>query len=362
MGIDLNLIINRREELKKSLEERYKEKEREICANYGIDISKITLPEENPVPGAKTTIKSVVISKVPYLLAQRVDVPEMVTRTLYDNIIYAIQNDSHLFIPWWGSKGVGKSTGLLWYLKAYYKTWDKALYYFVHTLSEFNNKIEKEKYIPFLGWDDMVVHFGKWTSYTKTSTKEFAELFDAIRTEVGVLMPTMVDLGGISPAFRNAYMGEVFMPRRGLAFVEMYVKKVDAFKLGETFGKKYLTEVIFIRKPLPEDVKKRMSIKRHGMLQMKRSNLRLALTQEAIKQIEKFTPKEKEIGTRILKIGCLKTIYIEDMPEEDQNVVYALAGCGMMYEDQIGTFRTSDVGRTYLELIETEEMLKEENK
>ena len=139
----------------------------------------------------------------------------------------AIQNDDWMFIVCWGQNRKGKSSLAMQLAYEVYKDWDKVLDSIIFTVTDLFHKKKEGKperwrgntgfneRIPFLMWDDMAVHLNKAATQHDLTVDYFKGYFQAIATDLAVLIGTMLIPTGITLQLHEVYTHEIYVPSRG---------------------------------------------------------------------------------------------------------------------------------------------------
>jgi len=155
---------------------------------------------------------------------------------LFKIIRQAIINDDYLWIVVHGPPRSSKSTLMLWILwYIYNKDWNKVYQAITFKLEELMNNIIKgipirvptknklHKRVPIIGYDDFSVHSNKADTQHSSAWDIFKGGFDALGTEIGVLLATMVNAESPTSQLQNKYNIEVIVPRKGVYKVDRVV-------------------------------------------------------------------------------------------------------------------------------------------
>ena len=146
---------------------------------------------------------------------------------LINTVWEAILEDGWVWLVDWGQNRYGKSTLALNVAYEVYKDWDKVLDCIVFTVTDFFHKIKTgkpecyrtkgfNKRIPLLIWDDMAVHLNKAATQHNMTVDYFKGYFQAIATDLAVMIGTMLVPTGITLQLHELYTHEVFLPKRGV--------------------------------------------------------------------------------------------------------------------------------------------------
>ena len=142
---------------------------------------------------------------LPKYLEEAVRDPKDPNKTGYETIVV------------WAVQGSGKSNFMLQTGYWLYGDWEKTLRNFVFTPREFHRRIKsipKTKHIPWLGWDDIGVHYSYMSYKTNTAVYEaIGEAWHAIRTKVNVIVPTLPVLDHLPKNVKDNITVEVFIGR-----------------------------------------------------------------------------------------------------------------------------------------------------
>ena len=302
-------------------------------------------------------VSTLQVTSIPQLLRGDVMVNEIVLLPFVDLMRVAPKYDFSVFIPIWGVKGVGKTTLMMWYLHTYYGDWNKAIYNYVQTLPELIQKTEGHGHIDVIGWDDMVIHFGKWTKSWNKIYRSFFEYFQGIRTKTNFFMATMVLPKDLPLAMRESFNGEVFMPRRGIGIYQSYSWKMDSYRPGEAWFRKFYVEALYINAPLPSWVSAMLEKRRGVLLNTKREEIKQAILDAAAPAIKK--EQDWQTVQEVLVRGSMKGgIEIDGLPEQKREIAYRLVYLGLIVESDVDAetrrikFRTTKEGEEILEGVE----------
>lgn len=140
----------------------------------------------------------------------------------------AIHEDGYIWLVIWGRPRVGKSTVAMWLLYYVYKDWNKVLDAIIYNMPQLLYKLDHKipatictdnKFhdrVPILNWDDFGVHSNKAITQHERSFDIFKGGFDALGTEIAVLISTMVDPREPTQQLQDKYTHEIFVPVKGI--------------------------------------------------------------------------------------------------------------------------------------------------
>lgn len=273
------------------------------------------LPEAPPPkePKRKTYhgLATVQYTTIPDYWSQSPYVDTLTILPLAEVIRRSVEENRGVFIPICGAKGLGKSTLAGWLAYSYYKDWEKVKEHFIFTLDQLLYMIENRETIPLVVWDDMAVHFGKWTMTNKKLPKTFFEYFQGIRVKVRCLIGTMVRLSSPPKALREDYFGEVIMTKRGIAIYNSYRRGINFKHTGEESTYKAFVEYIQVTSPLPDEFRTWYEEQRLKLLEMKYQKLLDVLADENRLFLKGLSPLEGSLFMMLVRDGCLDSMSLD---------------------------------------------------
>ena len=256
-------------------------------------------------------IQTMQYTALPNYWSQSPYVDDLTLLPLAEVIRRSVKENRGVFIPVCGAKGLGKSTLAGWLAYSYYGDWEKVKEHFVFTLDQLLYLIQTRDMIPLVVWDDMAVHFGKWTMTNKKLPKTFFEYFQGIRVKVRCLIGTMVRLSSPPKALREDYFGEVMMTKRGVAVYNSYRKGVDFKHAGEESTWKSFVEYIYVKGPLPDEFRVWYEEQRLKLLEMKYQRLLDVLAEENRVFLQNLTGVESALFMDLLTDGYIDETTLE---------------------------------------------------
>lgn len=146
---------------------------------------------------------------------------------LFRDIRNAILDDGYIWAVVHGPPRSSKTTLALWAAYSVYEDWEKVLKATVFNLPSVIHRIQNgipERWptvnglhmrFPLLIWDDYGVFSNKADTKHSTSFDIFKGSFDALGTELAVLMATMVDAEEATSQLQNKYNAEVTVNSKG---------------------------------------------------------------------------------------------------------------------------------------------------
>ena len=227
-----------------------------------------------------------------------------VVKTIWD----AILNDGWMWVVCWGKNRTGKSTLAMQLSYAVYRDWDKVLDSIIFTLNDLFHKIKEgrperftppegfNRRIPLLIWDDMAVHLNKAASQHDLSVDYFKGYFQAIATDLAVMIGTMLVPTGITLQLHELYTHELFVPERG-------VYKFDTVRWRPNFGgwqvkpdKAWIETHVF--KPVPSDVYKEYNEMRRALTE----EVKEKIMDQLVRNLEFIMKRLKPIDYEMLRL------------------------------------------------------------
>lgn len=155
--------------------------------------------------------------------------------TLRDYCVEAVTTMGYETNLDWGVQGAGKSSHMLqeggWLLckdKFDYEGWKKVLESLVMKPVQFVKKIKKVpmgQRIPWMGWDDVGVHYP--SSKFKTDIRQYEAIdatWAAIRTKVNVISLSIPLIDRLAKNIKDNITNEVFIGRNQSVLVERYIR------------------------------------------------------------------------------------------------------------------------------------------
>lgn len=139
----------------------------------------------------------------------------------------AVHTDDWMFICCWGPNRKGKTTLAGNVSFSVYRDWDKVLESILFQVGQFFYKIkagQPERWtpkgafhprVPLLIWDDMAVHMNKAVSQYDISVDYFKGYFQAVATDLGCLIGTMLVPTGITLQLVEVYTHELYVGSKG---------------------------------------------------------------------------------------------------------------------------------------------------
>jgi DNA-binding ferritin-like protein (Dps family) len=139
----------------------------------------------------------------------------------------AIYNDDYLWIVCHGPPRSSKTTLALWCAYAVYENWDDVLKATVFNLQSVLHRIENgipkrvftsnglHERVPIIIYDDFGVHSNKADTQHSSGWDIFKGSFDALGTEIAVLLATMVDASEPTQQLQNKYNAELTVNFKG---------------------------------------------------------------------------------------------------------------------------------------------------
>ena len=146
---------------------------------------------------------------------------------LFQDVKNAILDDGYLWIVVHGPPRSSKSTLALWIAKYIYGDWNSVYEATIFNLTNLMDRIvhgrpcrwwtlnKLHHRVPLLLYDDFGVHSNKADTQHSIAWDIFKGGFDAIGTELGVLLATMVDADEATSQLQNKYNAEVTVSRKG---------------------------------------------------------------------------------------------------------------------------------------------------
>ena len=257
-------------------------------------------------------VATIQYTKIPDYWSQSPYVDNLTVLPLAEVIRKSVEENRGVFIPITGAKGLGKSTLAGWLAYSYYKDWELVKKHFIFTLDQLLFLIESSKAaIPLIVWDDMAVHFGKWTMTNKKLPKTFFEYFQGIRVKVRCLIGTMVRLSSPPKAMREDYFGEVMMTKRGIAIYNSYRRGINFKHPGEESTYKAFVEYIHVASPLPDEFRTWYEEQRLKLLEMKYQKLLDVLAEENRLFLKGLSPLEGSLFMMLVRDGCLDSMSLD---------------------------------------------------
>jgi hypothetical protein len=230
--------------------------------------------------------------------------------TLEDYLIEAAREGKYATVGLWGEQGSGKSSRLLAQGHWIYKDWDHVLDSIVFKPMELKSKLKSipmgQRY-PWLGWDDVSVHF---TSNAFRSDLDAYEAIDkvwaSLRVKASVVSLTIPHIGRLAKNLKDYISHEVYIGPNQMLQVQRIVKLQSFNKMAPELFK------ILIEKPhkfnlfdVPKDVFKEYWQRR------------LELTEEALDMMDDATgPVDTEGFTRIWDVAkdlCVNANTLQQM-------------------------------------------------
>lgn len=235
---------------------------------------------------------------------------------LVNEVWNAILNDGWMWLVDWGPNRNGKTTCAMQVAFQVYKDWDKVLDCIVFTLSQFFHKIRSgrpecysgkvgfNKRVPLLIWDDMAVHLNKAVTQHNIAVDTFKGYFQAVATDLAVLIGTMLVPTGITLQLHEIYTHEIHIPTRG-------VYKFDKARWQQNFrgwdtrpNKEWLESAPFFQ--VPSDVYKEYNLMRLELTSEAKIKIMDQLVEEVPYIIKRLKTRDFELLETIQNRGPLK--------------------------------------------------------
>lgn len=161
--------------------------------------------------------------------------------TLKNYVQDAIETQGYETILVWGVQGVGKSCQILQQGYWIFEDWDKVLASVVAKPKDFVQALKSipfGKRTPWIGWDDVGVHFPSvsW----RTNIEEYAAVdsaWAAIRTKCNVVSLNIPLIDRLAKNLKDNMTAEVFIGRNQAMLIERYVRLPGLKKLESNFFK-----------------------------------------------------------------------------------------------------------------------------
>ena len=163
--------------------------------------------------------------------------------TLQDYIHHAIESMGYETILIWGVQGSGKSNFMLQTGYWVYHDWDLVLKNIVFKPEEFVRKLKRipiGKRVPWIGWDDVGVHYASVSWRTNIQQYEAVDAcWAAIRTKCNVITLTIPLIDRLARNLKDNITIEVFIGRNQNVLIERYIRlpSVKRGLLESTFYK-----------------------------------------------------------------------------------------------------------------------------
>jgi hypothetical protein len=263
----------------------------------------------------------------------------------------AIKENYQLFLIIWGPKGFGKSELGLWLCYDYFGDWEKVKECVNFTLEQFISLSDGPKRDIVL-WDDMAVHFGKYTSQFRMTARNFFEYFDAIRVKNPVIIGTVVNPNKLPKSIREDYNAEIYVPKRGMCNYYTFETRPDFYRRGEVFLKRWLVGSFYLPTGVPDDVRNWYTEQRIKLLELKEVKLLDSLIDENAKILKNMGEVERLTLTILYegentdaKLEILRRTYES---KEVKLSFRRLESYGLIKENLKGSFMLTAYGKKFL--------------
>lgn len=209
--------------------------------------------------------------------------------TLEDYIRDAAESQGYATVQVWGEQGSGKSNRILQQGYWVYKDWDLVLKNIIFKPSSFVQRLKSipmGRRVPWLGWDDVGVHFT--SNAFRTNIQEYESVDGAwasIRVKCSVISLTIPNISRLARNIKDNVSHEVYLGRNQMELVERIVR-LPSFTSLESELFKVLIEgpQPFKLFDVPTDVFKEYW------------EMRLELTEEALEKMDLSTEPESPEG------------------------------------------------------------------
>jgi hypothetical protein len=196
---------------------------------------------------------------------------------LFTDIHNAILDDGYLWIVVHGPPRSSKTSLAFWASYSVYEDWDKVLRSCVFNLSSVLHRIQNgipEKWptvnglhtrVPLIIYDDFGVFSNKADTQHSLAFDIFKGSFDALGTELGVLIATMVNAEEATIQLQNKYNIEVVVNSKGHYKYDSVSWQQDFRGFRTKMKKTWIENGEF--DPIPQEVYKEYDVMRHELVQ-----------------------------------------------------------------------------------------------
>ncbi len=148
--------------------------------------------------------------------------------TLEDYIRDAAKEGKYATISVWGEQGAGKSNRLLQHGYWVYQDWDKVLGNLVFKPLELKAKLKSIPMgtrFPWIGWDDVGVHYTNMSFKTKIDEYEAIDaVWTSLRVKCSVVTLTIPNITRLAKNLKDNVSHEVFLGRNQMEQVQRIVR------------------------------------------------------------------------------------------------------------------------------------------
>lgn len=160
--------------------------------------------------------------------------------TLEDYIRHAAKEGKYATVSIWGEQGSGKSNRLLQQGYWVYQDWDKVLKNLVFKPLDLKAKLKsipKGTRYPWIGWDDVGVHYTNMAFKTKVEEYEAIDaVWTSLRVKCSVVSITIPNITRLAKNLKDNVSHEVFMGPNQMEQVQRIVRLQSFNRLdAETF-------------------------------------------------------------------------------------------------------------------------------
>jgi hypothetical protein len=236
---------------------------------------------------------------------------------LFKDIHSAIYDDSYLWMVIHGPPRSSKTTLALLAAYAIYEDWDKVLEATVFTLPGLIHRIKNGKperwpttnglhnRVPVIIYDDFGVHSNKADTQRSSAFDVFKGAFDALGTELGVLLATMVSASSATQQLQDKYNAEVTVSTKGKYKYDKVEWLQDYRGFKPRMKKIWIEDGTF--EAIPERVYKEYDVMRHELVQEAFVRIEDALSFDLLENTLKMVkPADIELLKLIDKQGPIK--------------------------------------------------------
>jgi len=165
-----------------------------------------------------------------------------------DYLLHATDTTGYETSGGWGERGSGKSNRTLMHGYWIFQDWDAVLESVVYKPADFVHMLKlvpKDKRLPWLGWDDIGVHFP--SAIWRTDIEKYQAVdaaWAAIRTKVSVIDVSIPLIDRLAKNIRDSLSFEIFLGKNQTVLVERLVRLPNIYDRLESNFRKVQVEPI----------------------------------------------------------------------------------------------------------------------